>query len=131
MHCLDTSALVDYLEGVATIGEFLEANRQPYFAPSVALHEVFVGAARLRGDEGVAAVLSDLDWIEPLPLTVDGAAEAARIDAELHGSGTPIGAMDTLIAGVVREAGATLVTADAHFGRVDGVDVIDYRDTSG
>lgn len=65
--------------------------------------------------------------MEPLPLTFDGAAEAAEIDAELHADGAPIGALDTLIAGFAREAGATLVTADDHFDRVDGLVTIDYR----
>jgi predicted nucleic acid-binding protein len=127
MHCLDTSALVDYLEGEASIGAFLTTNQQPFFAPTVSLHEVFVGAARLRGTDGVADARSDLSWVRPLPLTADGAAEAALVDAELHATGAPIGAMDTLIAGVVREAGATLVAADAHFEGVDGLDVVDYR----
>jgi predicted nucleic acid-binding protein len=129
MHCLDTNTLIDYLEGEDTIGEFLISHQQPFFAATVSLHEVFVGAARLRGDDGVADVQHDLDWVQPLELTAEGAAEAAIIDAELQAAGTPIGAMDTLIAGVVREAGATLVTADDHFERVDGVSVVDYRET--
>jgi predicted nucleic acid-binding protein len=37
--------------------------------------------------------------------------------------------MDTLIAGVAREAGADLVTADTHFERVDDVTVVNYRET--
>ena len=49
------------------------------------------------------------------------------VDAELHDSGTPIGALDTLVAGIVREAGATLVTADDHFERVNGLDVHRYQ----
>jgi len=34
--------------------------------------------------------------------------------------------MDALIAGVVREAGGTLVTRDSHFDRVAGLDVTTY-----
>lgn len=128
MHCLDASALVDYLEGDEAIGEFLEQRAgEPFFAPAIVLHEVFVGAARLRGQAGVQNVREDLDWVEPLPLTVDGAAEAALVDAELRDEGTPIGAMDTVIAGAVRQVGGTLVTADPHFERVPGLDVERYR----
>lgn len=128
MNCLDTNALIDYLEGEQAIAEFLEESQQPYFAPTVALHEVFVGGARLRGSDGVESTRDGLDWLESIPLTIDGAAEAAKIDAELHANGTPIGALDTLIAGVVREAEGTLVTADSHFDHVDGLVTINYRE---
>jgi predicted nucleic acid-binding protein len=128
MHCLDTNALLDYLDGVESIGAYLEAGQRPYFSPTIVLYEVFVGAARLRGETGVTDVRSDLEWVRPLPLTVDGAAEAALVDTELWTAGSPIGAMDTLIAGIVREAGATLVTSDRHFRRVDALDVVDYRE---
>ena len=128
MHCLDTSALVDYLEGEESIGAFLTSNQQPFFASTVSLHEVFVGAVRLRGEDSLTDVRDDLDWVQPLELTVAGAAEAAIIDAELRDAGTPIGAMDTLIAGVARETGADLVTADSHFERVDGLTVVNYRE---
>jgi len=127
MNRLDTSALVDYLHGTDAMAAFLEANQErPLFAPTVALHEVFVGAARLRGVEDVEDAREDLDWVEPLELTADGAAEAALIEAELEDAGAKIEAMDTLIAGVVREAGGTLVTRDSHFDRVAGLDVQTY-----
>ncbi|MBX0286817.1 PIN domain-containing protein [Haloarcula salinisoli] len=127
MNCLDTSALVDYLHGNDAMAAFLDATEQrPLFAPTVALHEVFVGGARLRGAGGVEDAREDLDWVEPLELTVEGAAEAALIEAELEDGGAKIGPMDTLIAGVVREAGGTLVTRDSHFDRVAGLEVQRY-----
>ena len=128
MNCLDTNALIDYLDGAEAIGEFVQTHAdQPLFAPTIALYEVFVGAARLRGEGGVTKAREDLDWVEPLPLTADGAAEAALIDAELHANGTPIGGMDTLIAGTIRDGGGTVVTADDHFQRVSNLDVELYR----
>ena len=124
MNCLDTSVLIDYLEGEASVGEFVESHdREPLFAPTPALQEVFIGAVRARGDDGLERVRSDLDWVEPIDLTIDTAAEAARIDGELHAAGEPIGPLDTLIAGVVRHANGTIVTRDNHFTRVDGLDV--------
>jgi predicted nucleic acid-binding protein len=128
MNCLDTNALIDYLHGEEAIANFLEESEQrPLFAPTVALHKVFVGGARLRGKVGVEDARDDLDWVEPLELSVDGAAEAALISAELHDEGDDIGPMDTLIAGMVRDTGGTIVTADDHFERVDGLDVRQYR----
>ncbi|UWG51839.1 PIN domain containing protein [Halalkaliarchaeum sp. AArc-CO] len=67
------------------------------------------------------------EFLDDTAAQVALAAEAALVDAELHDSGTPIGALDTLIAGVAREAGAILVAADDHFERVNGPDVHRYR----
>ena len=131
MHCLDVNALIDYLHGEEAIGEFVRArSAELFFSPTVALHEVFIGAARLRGASGVAAVREDLDWVEPLPLTVDAGVEAALIDAELHEVGTPIGSLDSLIAGTVRSEGGTIVTRDGHFERVENLEVRRYRNES-
>lgn len=128
MNCLDTSAIVDYLEGEEAIGQYLrEREDEPFFAPTVVLQEVFVGAARLEGADGIRRVREDIGWIESIPLTTEGAAEAAIIDAELHEAGHPIGAMDTTIAGVVREVGGTVVTNDEHFERVPDLDVERYE----
>lgn len=132
MHCLDSSALVDYLLGADDIGAFVEGHgAEPLFAPTVSLHETFVGAVRTRGDDGLERVREDLDWVEPVALTVDGAAEAAQVDAELHAAGRPIGALDTLIAGMVREVGGTVVTRDSHFERVAALDVFRYDEAHG
>ena len=128
MNCLDTNALIDYLDGDEAIGSFLEEHDTvPYFAPAIVLHEVFVGAARRDGRAGVERVQEDLDWVEPLSLSIDAAAEAALIKAELLDQGTRIGAMDTLIAGAVRDVGGTLVTADSHFTEVTDLDIELYR----
>ncbi|ARS90418.1 type II toxin-antitoxin system VapC family toxin [Natrarchaeobaculum aegyptiacum] len=124
MNCLDTSVIVDYLHGIDEVGAYVRAHEsEPLFAPTISLQETFVGAVRTRGSEGLERVRADLDWIEPIDLTVDAAAEAAVIDNELHREGTPIGSLDTLIAGTVRAAGGTLVTRDRHFERVDGLEV--------
>jgi len=104
----------------------VDHGREPLFAPTISLSETHVGAARVRGPDGLAAVRADLDWLEAIDVSEPAVAEAARVDEELRGEGTPIGAMDTLIAGIVRERGGTVVTADDHFERVDGLEVHRY-----
>jgi len=125
---LDANAVIDYLHGNDGIGEYLDDyGHLPQFAPTVVLHEVFTGAARVRGRDGVEETREDLDWLEPLELSADGAAEAALVRAELQDAGTPIGPLDTLIAGMVRDSGGTLITADDHFEHVSRLDVQYYR----
>ena len=57
----------------------------------------------------------------------EDAIAAAEIRAELARSGTPIGALDTLIAGQTAARDLTLVTSNVrHFGRVAGLRLIDW-----
>lgn len=127
MIALDTSFLVDYLDGVDATREFLGGRRNtPLFAPALALFEVYRGGGRTGGDEGIERVASALDWVDPLPLTDGAAREAALVESELLDAGHPINLGDVLVAGICRHHGASVVTRDEHFDRVDGLDVIAY-----
>jgi tRNA(fMet)-specific endonuclease VapC len=128
MKCLDTSFLVDYLDGHASAKEFLDAHAEtPLFAPTLSLFEVYRGAARSGGRDAAAEAVTALDWVEPLPLDAASAREAALIEDELRSSGSPINLGDVLIAGIVRNAGGSVVTSDADFTSVPDLDVVQYR----
>jgi len=127
MIALDTSFLIDYLDGADAAGEFLEGNQnRPFFAPTLALFEVYRGT--VQSDQGghLERVVSGLDWVEPLPLTESAASEAAAIEAELLDTGNPINLGDILIAGVCRDVDAKLVSRDDHFARIAEVEVLNY-----
>src|SRR6056297_1579360 len=127
MIAFDTSFLLDYLDGVDAAAGFLQEHEdKPFFAPSLALFEVYRGAARTGGRDRLEQVASGLDWVEPLPLTDPAAREAALVEAELLDAGDRINLGDTLIAGVCRHNGASVVTRDGHFDRVDGLEVRSY-----
>lgn len=127
MIALDTSFLLDYLDGVDAAGAFLEENDQVAFTtPSLALFEVYRGAARTGGRDALDRVRTALDWVEPLALDGGTAREAATIEAELLDAGERINLGDVLIAGVCRHHGATIVTRDGDFQRIDGLDTLVY-----
>lgn len=68
-----------------------------------------------------------LDWADPLAFTERAAGEAAEIEVDRESRGEYIGARDTMIAGIVRDAGETVVTRNTgHFGRVSNLDVVSY-----
>jgi len=47
MKCLETSFLIDYLDGHEAAGAYLEDHpNTPFFAPALSLYEVYRGAAR-------------------------------------------------------------------------------------
>lgn len=127
MIALDTSFLIDYLDGVDDTREFLTGREdKPFFAPSLALFEVCRGAARADGEAGIERVTGALDWVEPLALTAAASREAALVESELLAAGAPVNLGDVLIAGICRHNGARLVTRDGDFERVDGLTVVDY-----
>lgn len=127
MKCLDNSVLSDYLrsaspryEQAATV---IEGYDGTWYVPTPVLWEALRYGAQSHRQDGVRKTASALDWLEPLDVTSAAVREAALIEAELLDQGTPINAVDMLIAGIVREAGATLVTRDRDFDRVEGLEV--------
>jgi predicted nucleic acid-binding protein len=123
----DATFLLDYLDGVDDTARYLEANEDsPFFAPTLVVFEVYRRVARVGGRDGIERVMSDLDWIEPLPLSEPAAREAALVEAELLDRGDRINLGDALIAGTCRHHGAQIVTRDSHFDRVDGLEVDRY-----
>jgi len=68
-----------------------------------------------------------LDAVTVLPFDIDSARRAARLRARLERQGTPIGPMDTLIAGTALAHNATLVTHNtAEFQRIPELQVADW-----
>lgn len=124
MNCLDSSFLVDYLNGKSAVGAQLEDRPAgSFYVPTIVLFELFKGVGADEIDEIAGAI----DWATPLPLTAAAAREAAEINHELASQGTPINQFDVLIAGVVRAVGGTLLTRDRYFQRVTDLDVEIYE----
>lgn len=127
MIAFDTTFLVDYLDEEEAARRFIqEQDRGAWFAPTLALFEVYRGAFRTGGAEAMAEATDALEWLDPLPMTDDAGREAAKIEDELLAGGEPINLGDILIAGICRAAGAQLVTRDGDFERVDGLEVMTY-----
>ncbi|KYH25008.1 tRNA(fMet)-specific endonuclease VapC [Halalkalicoccus paucihalophilus] len=127
MRCLDNSVLSDYLrsdnprhEQAATV---IESYDGAWYLPIPVLWEALRYGAQASRKPGVTETEAALNWADPLPVTAGAVTEAAMIEAELLDQGTPINAVDMLIAGIVREAGATIVTRDSDFNRIEGLQV--------
>lgn len=132
MRAVDTTFLIDYLteaeDGPA--GRYLERNESvPHYAPTLVLYEVYRGTLFAAGDDDVDDLAGTLEWLHRLPVTESSVREAVSVERELRADGRPINQLDVLIAGVVRDVGATLVTGDDHFQQVDDLSVVDYTDT--
>ena len=127
---LDTSAMVEVLRG--RYGKLLDRFDQALgtlAVSTIAVSELDYGAARgidpagLRND--LDALLSRLTV-----LTFDraDARHAGEIRQTLAAAGTPIGPLDTLIAGHARSRGLIVVTHNTdEFSRVPGLVIEDWQ----
>lgn len=127
MKLLETSYLVDYEKGRSVARDFYEAHRnEALTASTISVFEMAFGAV-WESHRDLEELQESLLWVDFLPYTVADAIEGARIQAELQSSGDRIPVGDMMIAGVARNRGATLVGADEHFERIDGLDVESHR----
>lgn len=87
---------------------------------SITLSELEYGVCKsTRQDQNRAALLGFLAPLEVLPYDDMAAEHYGEVRAYLEAEGTPIGALDTLIAAHARSVGCTLVTNNtAEFSRV-------------
>lgn len=89
----------------------------------VVQYELLFGLAKISSERLQAAFGLQMQNLVVLPLDERVGPFYAKLRAHLERSGTPMGANDTLIAAHALALGATLVTADAVYARVPGLNV--------
>ena len=124
---LDTSAVIAVLRRVSGVRERL-VGASGLWLPLPALGELEYGVANsAQPSRQRAALDAFLPAVTLLPLTAETAAHYGRLKAALARSGTPIPENDLWIAALAVEHGWSLATRDAHFARVPGLAVQDWR----
>lgn len=132
MLTLDSDTVINLLRG--RMGDFRRRLDQarlkqiPLTVSAVVIHELATGAISSgRPEHHLEAMAEFLGPFEILELSGADGIAAAEIRAQLARAGTPIGALDTLIAGQAVARDLTLVTGNVrHFGRVEGLRLIDW-----
>lgn len=129
-YLLDTNTLIYFFKGLGGVAERLLAVPPSRVAVSaVSFYELEVGLARSTAPRKRRTQLDELmAVVRLLPFDAQAAAESARLRVRLESRGTPIGPMDTLIAGTALAHGAVMVTRNIReFGRIDGLRVEDWH----
>lgn len=129
MYLLDTNTLIYFFKGMGHVSTHLFSHRPGEIAvPSIAVYELEVGISKSASPEKRMTQLSELlEQIKVVDFTRREAAAAVHIRAALEKAGTPIGPLDTLIAGSAIANGATLVTHNVReFQRVEGLILADW-----
>ncbi|ESA32739.1 nucleotide-binding protein [Leptolyngbya sp. Heron Island J] len=121
MYVLDTNTLIYFFKGMGQVATRIETTSPNEIAiPTVVLFELYVGIANSQNPEPRQQLLDNLiSQIVILPFDQQSSRCAALIRAQLEKAGTPIGPIDTLIAGIAKCRGATLVTHNVkEFSRI-------------
>ncbi|WP_439026878.1 type II toxin-antitoxin system VapC family toxin [Haloarchaeobius sp. DT45] len=114
MTVLDSSVIIDYLDGVKEIVEFV--NEQPVLAmSSICVYEVLAGEVFSSGETDLVGARANFGRVTALDFSEEIAFEAARMQERLLDSGTPMSSRDLIIAATARSAGKELVVSDADF----------------
>ncbi len=126
---LDTNTLIYFFKGVGRVAEYWRSTAPREVAiPSIVVYELEVGIARSAAPDARRQALSALlQVVRVLPFDESCARAAAEVRTRLESAGTPIGPLDTLIAGTALSHSATLVTHNTReFSRVSGLRVVDW-----
>lgn len=114
MTFLDSSVIIDMVEGVPETVERMEAFETPYLTSTVCVFEVLNGELG-AGETDVAAARRDFGGVRSLDLTEDVALEAVRLQDQLLDEGARMAARDVLVAATARTTGDEFVVADSDF----------------
>lgn len=125
---VDSSFLADLGRGnTEAVSYFRDHDRAAFASSTVVAFELFAGLVDQGAQNALADLRYDLDWVDFVELSLEDAHEAATIQAELESDGTRISIPDVLVAAATRRRGETLVAADAHFERVEGLEYVNFR----
>ncbi len=126
MYLLDTNTIIYFFKGIGDIKKTLFSHSpKDIYVPSIVIYELEVGIAKSNNSrkrkEQLDSLLSDINIVD---FSQKEAKSSANIRALLEKAGTPIGPIDTLIAGCALSNNLTLVTRNIkEFQRVDGLKV--------
>lgn len=114
MTFLDSSVIIDMLNGVDSTVEFVQEQGEPYLTSSICVFEVLNGKLG-SGSTDVVAARQDFDGVHSLDLSENISLEAARMQDQLLEDGQRMATRDLLIAATARSTGDHLVVADSDF----------------
>jgi hypothetical protein len=111
---LDSSVIIDYLDGVEEVVEFVD--KQPVLVTSsICIYEVLAGEVFSTGEPDLIEARENFGRVAAVDFSKEVAFEAARMQSRLLESGTPMSPRDLMIAATARSEGTELVVSDTDF----------------
>lgn len=114
MTFIDSSVIIDMLEGVDETVAFIQSQDDQLITSSICVYEVLEGVLG-SGQTDVATERQRFGGVRAIEFTDDLAVEAAQLQDELLADGERMAARDCMIAASARSTGDHLVVADSDF----------------
>ena len=124
---LDTNIYVDFAAGVTETVEFIAANGDSLFLPSIVIGELeygFMKGQRQQLNERKLQQFINRLRVDIIPVDTDVARKYASIYLSLHVKGTKIPLNDVWIAASCMEVGGTLLSHDKHFHLISQIETV-------
>jgi tRNA(fMet)-specific endonuclease VapC len=121
---LDTNVIIKYLAGDKTAKRLID-NVSEILVPVIVVGELQYGAQKSSKTEyNLTLFASFLSNFKIIPVDENIAAIYGEIKEQLRASGSNIPENDVWIAATAKSLQCSLLTYDAHFKSVDGLDVV-------
>jgi hypothetical protein len=111
---LDSSVIIDYLDGVENVVKFVD-EQQALVTSSICIYEVLAGEVFSESETDLIGARENVGRVTALDFSEEIALEAARMQNRLLESGNPLSPRDLMIAATARSEGRELVVSDADF----------------
>ena len=127
MAFLDSSVIIDYLDGVSHVVEYVDRQTN-LLTSSLCVYEVLEGEVRSHGETDVIGARQAFRRVEAIDFNEQLALEAARLQDELTNTGSPMPVYDLLIAASARSTGDVLAVTDDDFDTDSLSGFVDVRE---
>lgn len=123
---LDTNIIIALLGGDAGVESALHDCESVYL-PAIALGELFYGAMRSsRAGENTSRIAEFAAASVVLACDEQTARHYGSVKTKLRSAGRPIPENDIWIASIAVQHGLTVVSRDAHFRSIDGLEILTW-----
>lgn len=126
MAFLDSSVIIDYLDGVEHVVAFVD-QQSHLLTSSICVYEVLHGEVTSRGETDVIGARQQFGRVEAIDFNETIAIEAARMQDSLSSAGEMLPVRDLLIAASARSTGDTLIVSDSDFDTENLAQMVDAQ----
>ena len=128
VKCLDTNFLIDVLQGRPDAKKVYESFvGEKIIVPSIAAFELYSGLVYSSNPtKELAGIETELSLLTMASFTKNEALTGGQIVYQMKKKGTPISAMDAMIAATAITNNCGLVTRDKNFKNIHGLQVVNY-----
>jgi predicted nucleic acid-binding protein len=133
MRVVDTTFLIDYLDGHDAVRQYLEEHPDVYVTPAPAYTEVLQGEVYKsnRSTVDIPGVRDALDFVDVLEVGERLSVAAAEFAGDVFPPGPKMGAVDAIVGALARRERAVVVSHDSDLTHAETrrvIDVDSYRE---